>query len=164
MGAANRQPSQPLVAPDGAAEEFTAAIEASTGQSLDLGLRDPLDGAAVADAMEQILLSPRPDRALEILIRAGVMEAVSEGFASVPNRAGLIIGILPNAVEDAHFTALRQHFSEEEIVDLVSVISLFGWLNRWNDTLATELEAGPLAFAGERLAPHGWEVDKHRAG
>jgi len=28
---------------------------------------------------------------------AGAMEAVSEGFASVPNRAGLVIGILPAA-------------------------------------------------------------------
>ncbi len=32
------------------------------------------------------------------------------------------------------------------------------------DTLATELGAGPLAFAGERLALRGWEVDEHRAG
>jgi len=69
--------------------------------------------------------------------------------------------LVPNAVRDAHFDALREHFSEEEIVDLVAVISLFGWLNRWNDSVATELEASPRAFARNHLAPHGWDAGKH---
>jgi hypothetical protein len=29
----------------------------------------------------------------------------------------------------------------------VAVLSLYGFLNRWNDTLKTELEAPPAAFA-----------------
>jgi hypothetical protein len=41
----------------------------------------------------------------------------------------------------------------------VSVISLFGYLNRWNDTLATTLEESARAF-GENSLP-GWSVGKH---
>lgn len=69
--------------------------------------------------------------------------------------------LVPNLVTDEHFAALRQHFGEEQIVELVAVSSLFGWLNRWNDTMATELEDGPRRFAGEHLAAAGWEVGKH---
>ena len=46
-----------------------------------------------------------------------------------------------------HFAALREHYSEREIVQIVAVISLFGFLNRWNDTMATQLEASPVEFA-----------------
>ncbi len=71
---------------------------------------------------------------------------------------------MPNAVEDAHFEALRQHFGDEEIVELVAVVALFGFLNRWNDTMATTLEAGPLAFAERQLGGRGWTVGKHSGG
>jgi uncharacterized peroxidase-related enzyme len=69
--------------------------------------------------------------------------------------------VVPNAVEESHFAELRKHFSEEEIVELVGVVSVFGFLNRWNDTMATALEADPLSFANERLVSHGWKLDKH---
>ena len=47
------------------------------------------------------------------------------------------------------------------IVLLVGVIALFGFLNRWNDTMATPLEDTPLEFAETHLAAHGWEAGKH---
>ncbi len=53
---------------------------------------------------------------------------------------------VPNAVDAGHFVALGAHFSEGEVVDLVAVISLFGFLNRWNDTMATQLEEQPLGI------------------
>jgi len=46
-------------------------------------------------------------------------------------------------------------------VELTAAIATFGFLNRWNDTMATELEDEPLEFAGEHLAHHGWERGKH---
>ncbi len=70
-------------------------------------------------------------------------------------------GLVPNAVNEDHFAELRKHFDDAGIVEIVSVVSLFGWLNRWNDTLATELETSPLRFGQERLGPRGWQVDKH---
>ena len=69
--------------------------------------------------------------------------------------------LVPNAVEDAHFEALREHFDDAEIVEIVSVISLFGYLNRWNDTMATTLEQAPRAFAEAGLGATGWQVGKH---
>lgn len=53
----------------------------------------------------------------------------------------------PNASTDADFEALASHFSEREIVEIVAVISLFGFLNRWSDTMKSDLEAKPLEFA-----------------
>jgi uncharacterized peroxidase-related enzyme len=69
--------------------------------------------------------------------------------------------LVPNAITQKHFTELRKHFSEDQIVELVSVISIFGWLNRWNDTMATRLEDEPLEFASRHLANRGWQPGKH---
>ena len=73
----------------------------------------------------------------------------------------LASGQTPNAVTADHYTELRKHFSETEIVDMVAVISLFGFFNRWNDTMATPLESGPAEFAGSHLEQSGWEQGKH---
>jgi uncharacterized peroxidase-related enzyme len=69
--------------------------------------------------------------------------------------------LVPNLVEAEHFEALRRHFDEPQIVELVAVCALFGFLNRWNDTMSTELEAIPRAFAERHLGAAEWEVGKH---
>ena len=68
---------------------------------------------------------------------------------------------VPNAVTDEHFAALAEHYSDEAIVQIVATISMFGYLNRWNDTMATTLEAEPLGFAREHLGGSGWEPGNH---
>jgi uncharacterized peroxidase-related enzyme len=70
-------------------------------------------------------------------------------------------GCVPNAVTDEMFTALRKHWDEEQIVEIVAVIALFGFLNRWNDTFATPLEDEPLEFGEKHLAAQGWDAGKH---
>jgi alkylhydroperoxidase family enzyme len=70
----------------------------------------------------------------------------------------------PNAVSDDHFTELKKHWSEAQIVEIVAVISLFGFMNRWNDTMATPLEAEPLEVGEKHLARQGWAAGKHRRG
>lgn len=70
-------------------------------------------------------------------------------------------GSVPNDATDAHFESLRQHFSDKEISEIVAVISAFGFLNRWNDTLATPLEDSPIAFAEAHLTASGWEIGEH---
>ncbi len=70
---------------------------------------------------------------------------------------------VPNATTPRHFAELRKHFSEDEIVEMVAMISLFGWLNRWNDTMATQLEDEPLAFASGHLKHRGWQAGKHES-
>lgn len=74
--------------------------------------------------------------------------------------------LVPNEVGDGHFRDLARWYSDEQVVELVGVIALFGWLNRWNDTMATTLEASPLAWASEHLPGDrtGWQVGRHAAG
>ena len=71
-------------------------------------------------------------------------------------------GLSPNSVTDADFNELKTHYSTQQIVEIVAVVSLYGFLNRWNDTLATKLEASPLRFSQAHLLKRGWEVGKHK--
>jgi uncharacterized peroxidase-related enzyme len=68
---------------------------------------------------------------------------------------------VPNATTDADFAELRKHFTDFQIVEIMSVISMFGYLNRWNDSMATTLEEEPIAFAEQTIAGTGWSVGKH---
>lgn len=70
--------------------------------------------------------------------------------------------LVPNEAAAEDFDWLKQHFSEDEIVEIVATISLFGYLNRWNDTMATELEGLPAQRADEYLGRWGWQRGKHQ--
>ena len=65
-------------------------------------------------------------------------------------------GKTPNQSTQRHFDNLHKHFSKKEITDIVSVIALFGFLNRWNDTMGTVLEDVPENFVENQLKPLGW--------
>ena len=70
-------------------------------------------------------------------------------------------GMVPNATEPEHFEAMKSYFSDREITEIVGVISLFGYLNRWNDTMATTLEPTAVEFASTQIGSLGWELGKH---
>ena len=76
-------------------------------------------------------------------------------------RFGWHAAMQPNATEPSDFAALKQFFSEREVVEIVAVVSLFGFLNRWNDTMATELEPQAVEFGNRALAESGWNRGKH---
>jgi len=76
-------------------------------------------------------------------------------------RLAAAAGSVPNAATDQHFSDLRQHYNDEQITHIMGVVGLFGFLNRWNDSLATDLEAEPLAFAQDHLVQSGWSGGKH---
>jgi uncharacterized peroxidase-related enzyme len=67
----------------------------------------------------------------------------------------------PNAVTDSMFAELSAHWSEGQIVEILGVVAMFGFLNRWNDSMATPLEHVPLAVAQEAAGAHGFEAGKH---
>jgi uncharacterized peroxidase-related enzyme len=71
--------------------------------------------------------------------------------------------MVPNEVDDAMFARLKQHYTAPQIVEIVSVVSLFGWLNRFNDTLSTELDDETLEWAADfGLAKKtGWDPTPH---
>ncbi len=68
---------------------------------------------------------------------------------------------VPNSVTPAIEVELRAHWDDGEIVEILGVISLFGFLNRWNDSMATTLEPGAKAVAETHLALQGWSMGKH---
>ncbi len=70
----------------------------------------------------------------------------------------------PNEVTDALFARLREHWSEGEVVELLGVVAMFGFLNRWNDTMATPLEAVPQQVAVDAAGERGWSAGKHAQG
>lgn len=68
---------------------------------------------------------------------------------------------VPNSVTDASYAELARHWSEEEIVEILGVVCMFGVFNRWNDSMATPIEWEPMVRAGELLTDHGWSASKH---
>ena len=54
---------------------------------------------------------------------------------------------VPNGVNDEIVEAARQHFDQGEIVEILGVVALFGYLNRWNDSMGTALEKGCRRFS-----------------
>ncbi len=96
---------------------------------------------------------------------AAVWEFESSPLFTEAERAALRVargaGLTPNAVTDEEMAELRRHFDDDQVVEIVAVISNFGFLNRWNDTMATQLERSPMAWATDRLHDAGWEAGKH---
>ena len=69
---------------------------------------------------------------------------------------------VPNSVSDEVAKKLRQHWDEGDIVEITGVISLFGFLNRWNDSMGTEIEPGAVESGEKFLRKKGWTAGKHR--
>ncbi|WP_448547864.1 carboxymuconolactone decarboxylase family protein [Thalassotalea fusca] len=68
---------------------------------------------------------------------------------------------VPNAVDDNIAAELHEYWDEGEIVEILGVIALFGYLNRWNDSMGTTMESGAVD-AGERLlSDTTWTRGKH---
>ena len=65
-------------------------------------------------------------------------------------------GEVPNGATKTHFDNLKKYYSKQQIIDVVSVIAFFGFLNRWNDTFGTEIEAVPARYIDEVLKPKNW--------
>ncbi len=68
---------------------------------------------------------------------------------------------IPNAVDENLKKRLYEHWNEGEIVEMLGVISLFGYLNRWNDSMGTTLEEGAIESGEKYLKKHGWNTGKH---
>lgn len=73
----------------------------------------------------------------------------------------LAASMVPNAVDAKIKEELYKYWDEGEIVEMLGVISLFGYLNRWNDSMATTLEEDAIESGNKYLGKHGFKVDKH---
>ena len=100
---------------------------------------------------------------------AAVWEFETSDLFSDAERAALRLAyhgaMAPATATEAHFEEAYKHFEEGEVVEIVASIALFGFLNRWNDTMATEIEGLPADVAQATLGgSFDWEPGKHGAG
>ena len=78
-------------------------------------------------------------------------------------RLGYHSALVPNEATVEDFDELKKHFDEGQIVEIVATIALFGYLNRWNDTMATTLEQKAVDVAYRAIGAVGWQPGKHQA-
>ncbi len=96
---------------------------------------------------------------------AAVWEFETSDLFSDAERAALRLAmkasIIPNQAAQEDFDEVGKHFDEGQIVELVASVALFGYLNRWNDSMATELEEHPSKVARSTIGASGWQPGKH---
>ncbi len=96
---------------------------------------------------------------------AAVWEFRNSDLFTEAERAALSLAykasLVPNEATGEDFDELERHFNEGEIVEIVASVALFGYLNRWNDTMSTELEDHPQRVANQLISNTGWSAGKH---
>lgn len=94
---------------------------------------------------------------------AALLSYEDSDLFSDPEKAALNLAFkaaeLPNNAEPADFVRLERYFDEGQIVEIVATIGLFGYLNRWNDTMATQIEMLPSQVTQRVLVD--WKAGKH---
>jgi alkylhydroperoxidase family enzyme len=109
-------------------------------------------GAALRNGLEEQKLQQVCDFRASPIFNAAERAALEVALAA---------GSQPNTVTDELFENLKEFWTETEIVEIVSIISLFGFLNRFNDTMATPLEAEVISIGEKHLSHQGWGVGRH---
>ena len=69
---------------------------------------------------------------------------------------------IPNAVDDEIAAELHKQWEDDDIVEITAVIALFGYLNRWNDSMGSALEDLPIDAGNKYLDKTDWEIGKHK--
>ena len=149
--------------------QMTASIWDPEGE-VDRGLKRLIAHVASRTAGCQYCMAHTAEGALHFGVEekklAAVWDYQTSPLFSAAERAALDLAVagaaVPNAVSDDMFVTLRKYWTEDQIVEIVGVIAMFGFLNRWNDTLATPLEDEPIATGEKYLSSHGWSPGKHR--
>jgi uncharacterized peroxidase-related enzyme len=150
--------------------QMTASIWDPAGE-VDRGLKRLIAHVASRAAGCQYCMAHTAGGALHFGVEeqkvAAIWDYQTSPLFSPADRAALDLAVagaaVPNAATDEMFAELRKYWTEAQIVEIVGVIAMFGFLNRWNDTLATPLEDEPIEVGEKYLASHGWSVGKHGA-
>ena len=148
--------------------KMSAAIWNPQG-SVDLKLKRLISHVASRSAGCRYCMAHTADGAAKLGVEQRKLDAVwdykTSPLFSDAERAALDVavaaGCVPNAVTDEMFMELRKHWNDAQVVEIVGVIAMFGFLNRWNDTFATPLEDEPLEYGEKHLVAQGWDAGKH---
>jgi alkylhydroperoxidase family enzyme len=68
---------------------------------------------------------------------------------------------VPSDVTAEHHAALRELFSDDEVRSLIGAVAIAGFMNRYNDSLATVTDEESVTWARDNLGPLGWDIGKH---
>ncbi|AKE51944.1 carboxymuconolactone decarboxylase family protein [Kangiella geojedonensis] len=101
------------------------------------------------------------DEKLEAIWEYQTSELYTEGERVALDYA-LAAGSVPNAVDQPLMERMKQHWTEDQIVEILGAICLYGFLNRWNDSMATELEDVPTSVGEKLLSQGGWDGKRHK--
>ena len=71
--------------------------------------------------------------------------------------------IVPVNVAEETENQLQVYWSDDDVVEIMGVIALFGYLNRWNDVMATSLEEDANTSGQDLLKGISWTSGKHKA-
>ena len=81
---------------------------------------------------------------------AAIWDFETSPLFSDAERAALRIAITggqcPAYATEEDMAELREHFTEEQVVEIGAVIALFGFNNRWNALMATDVEQSVTSF------------------
>ena len=69
--------------------------------------------------------------------------------------------MIPVSMSKDTETQLQLNWSDEDIIEIMGVIALFGYLNRWNDVMRTSLEDDAKSSGEDLLNGISWNVGKH---
>ena len=69
---------------------------------------------------------------------------------------------IPNEVDDDISDELHKYWEDDDIVEITAVIALFGYLNRWNDSMGSSLEDLPIEAGEKYLKNTSWNIGKHK--
>jgi len=97
---------------------------------------------------------------------AALLNFEESALFSEAEKAAINIGFksaaVPNEAEQADFDKLAEHYSEAQVVEIIATVSLFGYLNRWNDTVATQVEKVPADLTNlTKRVFDDWDEGKH---
>jgi uncharacterized peroxidase-related enzyme len=146
-----------------------AAVVWDPESSVDLGFKRLISHMASRASGCRYCMAHTAGGALHLGVDPAKLEAIwsysSSPLYSEAERVALDFSLaaasVPNAVDDELFAKMRLHWSDDEIIEITGVISLFGFMNRWNDTMATPLEQEPQKVGEQYLESHGWSTGKH---
>ena len=137
--------------------EYVAELGIQKGKTVIL---NPAPAQALSDELLAKLdvITPNETEA-EILTGIKVENLADAEKAAL--RFARAAAMVPNEVDEELTAEMRKHWDDGEIVEIMAVIALFGYLNRWNDSMATDLEAAPQEMGEKVLSSGGWTGGKH---
>jgi alkylhydroperoxidase family enzyme len=137
---------------------------------VDRGLKRLLAYAASRTVGDAYSMAHTASGALHFGVAAEKLAAV-KNFEASPlfsdaERAAFVFAVAasssPNAVSNSTVADMRKHWSEDQIVEILGVVAMAGFLARWNVSMATPLEQEPNEVAEKYLSPLGWQAGQHR--